>query len=93
MRSVWGRLLFGMGVALSAVQDAYATVRDVRARDAGNGGSGGLGELQVWSAPPSVNAASTSTTLSRFEPPSVTQAVGPSTFSSVSAGMTLNPGR
>ena len=95
MRSVWDRLSSGAGAALSAVQDAYGTARDVRARDAGNGGLSG--ELQDWSAPsqgrasPSVNAASTPATLSRFEPSRVTQAVRPSTFSSVSAGTTLNP--
>ena len=98
MRSVWDRLSSGAGAALSAVQDAYGTARDVRGRDTGNGGSGGLlGELQNWSAPstgrasPSVNAASTPATLSRFEPPRVTQAVRPSTFSSVSAGTASNP--
>ena len=74
--SVWDWLLSGAGAALSAVQDAYGTVCDVRARDAGNGGSGSLlGELQDWSAPPSVDAASTLTMLSRFEPPCVTKAV------------------
>ena len=73
---MWDWLLSGAGVALSAVQDAYGTVCDVRARDAGNGGSGSLlGELQDWSAPPSVDAASTLTMLSRFEPPCVTKAV------------------
>ena len=60
MRSVWDRLSSSAGAALSAVQDAYGTVCDVRARDASSGGSGGLfGEIQDWSAPPSVNAAST----------------------------------
>ncbi|KAH9989946.1 protein-tyrosine phosphatase-like protein [Russula vinacea] len=85
MRSVWDRLSSGAGAALSAVQDAYGNTRDVRTQDAGNGG-GPLGELQDWRAPsprrasPSVNAASTPT-LSRFEPPRVTQAVRASTFS------------
>ena len=34
MRSVWVWLLSGMGAVLSAVQDTYGTVRDVRAQDA-----------------------------------------------------------
>lgn len=95
MRSVWDRLSSGAGAALSAVQDAYGNTRDVRTQDAGNGG-GPLGELQDWRAPsprrasPSVNAASTPT-LSRFEPPRVTQAVRASTFSSVSGGTVVNP--
>ncbi|KAF8470480.1 phosphatases II [Russula ochroleuca] len=99
VRSVWDRLSTGAGAALSAVQDAYGNTRDVRTRDAGNGGGGGgpLGELQDWRAPsprrasPSVNAASTPTTLSRFEPPRVTQAVRASTFSNVSGGTVVNP--
>ena len=102
MRSVWDRLSSGAGAALSVVQDAYGTARDARARDTGSGGNGGggsglLGELQDWSAPsprrgsPSLNTASTPATLSRFEPPRVTQAVRPSTFSSVSAGTAVNP--
>jgi myotubularin-related protein 6/7/8 len=88
MRSVWDRLSSGAGTALSVVQDAYGNARDARARDAGS-----PGELQDWGstsprrASPSVNAA----TLSRFEPPPVTQAVRDSTFSSVSAGTAVNP--
>ncbi|KAF8489799.1 protein-tyrosine phosphatase-like protein [Russula emetica] len=97
MRSVWDRLSSGAGTALSAVQDAYGNARDARARDAGSGSGGSPGELQDWSsasprrASPSVNAASTTSTLSRFEPPPVTQAVRASTFSSVSAGTAVNP--
>jgi hypothetical protein len=97
MRSVWDRLSSGAGAAFSAVQDAYGTTRDARVRDAGNGGGGGslLGELQDWSAPsprrasPSVDTASTPT-LSRFEPPRVTQAVRASTFSG-SMNTAVNP--
>jgi len=97
MRSVWDRLSFGAGTALSVVQDAYGNARDARVRDAGSGGGGSPGELHDWSsasprrASPSLNAASTPSTQSRFEPPPVTQAVRASTFSSVSAGTTVNP--
>ena len=96
MRSVWDRLSSGAGTALSAVQDAYGNVREARARDTGSG-SNSSGELQDWSsasprrASPSVNAASTPSTLSRFELPPVGQAVRASTFSSVSAGTAVNP--
>jgi myotubularin-related protein 6/7/8 len=89
MRSVWDRLSSGAGTALSAVQDAYGNARDARARDTGSGGGSSPGELRDWSSAsprrpsPSVNAPST---LSRFEPPPVTQAVRASTFTSVSAG-------
>ena len=92
MRSVWDRLSSGAGTALSAVQDAYGNARDARANTGGS-----PGELQDWSsasprrASPSVNAASTPSTLSRFEPPPVTQAVRASTFSSVSTGTAVNP--
>ena len=96
VRSVWDRLSFGAGTALSAVQDAYGNVREARARDAG-GGNNTSGELQDWSsasprrASPSVNAASTPSALSRFELPPIAQAVRASTFSSVSAGTAVNP--
>jgi myotubularin-related protein 6/7/8 len=96
MRSVWDRLSSGAGTALSAVQDAYGNARDARTY-AGSGSGGSPGELQDWSsasprrASPSVNAASTPPTVSRFEPPPVTQAVRASTFSSVSAGTAVNP--
>jgi myotubularin-related protein 6/7/8 len=96
MRSVWDRFSSGAGAALSAVQDAYGSARDTRVRGAGTGGS--LGELQDWSAPsprrasPSLVSASPAYAQSRFEPPRVTEAVRPSTFSSVSAGTTtVNP--
>ena len=94
MRSVWDRLSSGAGTALSVVQDAYGNARDARAHT-GSGGS--PGELQDWGSAsprrgsPSVNSASTPSTLSRFEPPPVTQAVRASTFSSVSAGTAVNP--
>ena len=97
MRSVWDRLSSGAGTALSAVQDAYGNVRDARAWEAGSGSGSSPGELRDWRsasprrASPSVNAASTPSTLSRFEPPPVTQAVRASTFSSVSAGTAVNP--
>jgi hypothetical protein len=100
MRSVWDRLSSGAGAAFSAVQDVYGTARDARSRDAGSGGGSGgsglLGELQDWSAPslrrasPSVDATSTPTTLSRFEPPRITQAVRASTFSG-SVSTAVNP--
>jgi hypothetical protein len=93
MRSVWDRLSSGAGAAFSAVQDAYSTARDTRARGPGN--SGTLGELEDWSgatprrASPSLN--SPSPTLSRFEPPRLTEAVRASTFSGVSTGTIVNP--
>ena len=96
MRSVWDRLSSGAGTALSTVQDVYGNARDARTHP-GSGSGGSPGELQDWSsasprrASPSVNAASTPSTLSRFEPPPVTQAVRASTFSSVSAGTAVNP--
>lgn len=92
MRSVWGRLSSGAGAAFSAVQDAYSTARDARARGPGNSGTG---ELEDWSgatprrASPSV--MSPSPTLSRFEPPRLTEAVRASTFSGVSTGTIVNP--
>lgn len=91
MRSVWDRLSFGAGAALSVVQDAYSTARDARARP----GNSGTGELEDWSgatprrASPSV--MSPSPTLSRFEPPRLTEAVRASTFSGVSTGTIVNP--
>jgi len=97
MRSVWDRLSSGAGVALSVVQDAYGNARDAQAQYAGSGSGGSAGELQDWGsasprrASPSVNAASTPSTLSRFEPPRVTQAVRESTFSSGSTGTVVNP--
>jgi len=93
VRSVWDRLSSGAGVAFSVVQDAYSTARDARAR--GPGTSGTLGELEDWSgatprrASPSV--MSPSPTLSRFEPPRLTEAVRASTFSGVSTGTIVNP--
>jgi len=93
VRSVWGRLSSGAGAALSVVQDAYSTARDARAR--GPGTSGTPGELEDWSgatprrASPSV--MSPSPTLSRFEPPRLTEAVRASTFSGVSTGTIVNP--
>jgi len=93
VRSMWDRISSGAGAALSVVQDAYGNARDVRARSADNGGSSG--ELQDWSAPAPRRASpspfSTSSTLSRFEPPRVTQAVRASTFSTVSTGTVTNP--
>jgi myotubularin-related protein 6/7/8 len=90
VRSVWDRLSSGAGAALSVVQDAYGTTRDARARSAG-----GLGELQDWSNPSprrgSPSMASSLPTLSRFEPPRLTEAVRASTFSSVSKGTMVNP--
>ena len=90
MRSVWDRLSYGAGTALSVMQDAYG---NARARDAGTGSPG---ELQDWGASPrraspSAHAVSTPSTPSRFEPPPVTQAVRASTFSSVSASSAVNP--
>ncbi|KAH9956604.1 protein-tyrosine phosphatase-like protein [Russula dissimulans] len=93
VRSMWDRISSGAGAALSVVQDAYGNARDARARSADNGGSSG--ELQDWSAPVprrgSPSLLSTSSTLSRFEPPRVTQAVRASTFSTASTGTVTNP--
>jgi myotubularin-related protein 6/7/8 len=90
MRSMWGRLSSGAGAAFSAMQDAYETARDVRARNASAGG-----ELQDWGTPsprrgsPAFTFASP--TLSAFEPPRITQAVRSSTFSGTLTGASANP--
>ncbi|KAH9980851.1 protein-tyrosine phosphatase-like protein [Lactifluus volemus] len=90
MRSMWGRLSSGAGAAFSAVQDAYETAREARARNASAGG-----ELQDWGAPSprkvSPSFISASPTLSAFDPPRITQAVRSSTFSSTSTGPSANP--
>src|SRR6266403_4427433 len=90
-RSVRDQLSFRAGAALSVVQDTYGDARDARARDAGSGSGGDGSSPSPRRASPSVNAASAPTTLSRFEPPRVTQAVRESTFSCVSTGTAVNP--